>query len=154
MQTRFGDDSCHLFLRCPPCVSNCPQAASKLSDDARFREPPLHSPSNGQVRSPRTLGRILILLPKEAGNSAEGNANPPAPAERRPWSCCWVCNVSRSSGYPSWKNDCASAAPGSSRIFSMPTRPAVCPPARFEGQLRVESPFEVASPLPERFDND
>ena len=36
----------------------------------------------------------------------------------------------------------------------MPTHPIVCPNAFSEGQLRVESPFEVASPLPEGFDDD
>ena len=35
-----------------------------------------------------------------------------------------------------------------------PLRPVVCPPVCFEGQLRVESPFEVASPLAEVFGDD
>ena len=36
----------------------------------------------------------------------------------------------------------------------MPTALVVCPPACFEVQLRVEGRFEVASPLPEGFDDD
>lgn len=43
------------------------QDARKLSDDARFREPPPHVVSFGPARSARTPGRIPTLLPIEAG---------------------------------------------------------------------------------------
>ena len=36
----------------------------------------------------------------------------------------------------------------------MPTAPRCLPSRCFEGQLRVESPFEIASPLPKGFDDD
>ena len=95
---------------------------------------------------------MLLIKEDISLASAEGSLNPPVPVERRAWACWWGY-VSRSSGHPSWKTTVPPLRPVDPGFSHMPLRPVVCS-SFFDGQRCIESPFEVASPLPERFDDD
>ena len=94
--------------------------------------------SHRSTRSPKGLARSTVtsiklptLLPTEVDAlfaSADGSLNPPTPVDGRACSCWWGFSISRSPGHSSSKNDCASVAPGSSRMCSY-ARCARCLPS-------------------------